>query len=223
MMVKEEARRVFVLSVLLSHFELRRTPVSAAMAAETLQEIMSVALDMENMLNNMGVPERKFQQGKAPPISFDIPAPKPLREALLKLKVREETINRLNQIYISRVNEFRSKTTQELQILWRSLHVEGSHIPLRVWEKALLLAQRKAQKTLDDLFDMVISRARDHVANKKRKSQPVFDQVSIRARLFSVADWFRSALLIFSSGVSLVPAVRTPVVTKRRSSLFPLV
>ena len=158
------------------------------MAAETLQKIMSVALDMKNVTIKMGIPERKLQQEQPPPVLFDIPSPKPLREALLKLKLRKETINILNQIYITRANEYRSETAQELQLLWRSLHVEGSLIPLQAWEKALLLTQRKIQETLDDLFDMVISRARDHVADKKRKSQPVFNQVSIIARLFSVAD-----------------------------------
>ena len=194
------------------------------MAAETPQKIMSAALDMKAMLNNMGVPERKIQQEKPPPIQFDIPPPKPLREALLKLKVRKETVNRLNQIYISRADEYRSVMSRELQLFWRSLHVGGSLNPLQAWEKVLLHAQRKTRETLDDLFDMVMSRARDHVAITKRKSQPVFDQVSIRTHLFPVADWFRSALLIFSSGISLVPAgVRTPVGTKRRNSLFPLV
>ena len=160
------------------------------MAAETLQKIVSTAPDMKDLLNSMGVSECKE---KPHPILFDIPRPKPLREALLKLKVRKETVNRLDQIYISRVNEYRSKVTRELQSLWNSLHVEGSHIPPRVWDKALLLAQKKIQETLDNLFDIVISRANDHIANKQRKSQPVFDQVSIRARLVSVADWFRSA------------------------------
>ena len=197
------------------------------MAAETLQKIMSAALDMKDMLNNMGFPERKIQQENPPPILFDLPPPKPLRETLLKLKLRKEAVNTLNQIYISRVDEFLSETRRELQLLWRELHIEGSHAPLQAWEKALLRTQRKTQETLDDLFDMVISRAHGHVANlstKKRKSQPVFDQVSIRTRPFSVANWFRSALLIFCSGVSPVPAaVRTPAGTKRRSSLLLLV
>jgi len=194
------------------------------MAAETLQKIVSAALDMKTMLNNMGIPECKIQQEKPPPISFDIPPPKPLREALLKLKVRKETVNILDQIYISRANEYLSGMTRELQLIWRNLHIEGSHAPLQAWEKVLLLAQRKTQETLDDLFDMAISQARDPVANKKRKSQPVFDQVSIRARLFSIADWSRSVLLIFCSGISPAPAaVRTPARTKRRGSLFPLV
>jgi len=158
------------------------------MAAETSQKIMSAAPNMKNMLINMGFPECRIQLAKAPPISFDLPPPKPLREPLLKLKVRKEIVNLLNQIYISRADEYRSEMTRELQLIWRDLHIEGSHTPLRAWEKVLLLAQRKIQETLDGLFDMVISRARDHVANKKPKSQPVFDQVSNRACLFSVAD-----------------------------------
>ncbi len=154
------------------------------MAAETLQKIMSAALDMKNMLINMGVSEPKLQQET--PL-LDLPRPKPIREALLKLKVRKETVNKLDQIYTSRTNEYRSETMRELQIFWRSLHVEGSHTSVRAWEKVLFLSQRKTQETLDDLFDMVISRARDHVANlstKKRKSQPVFDQVSIKTLYF---------------------------------------
>ena len=196
------------------------------MAAETLHKIMLSALDMKTMLNNMGVPEARIQEEKPPPFLFDLPGPKPLREALLKLKVRKETVDRLNEIYISRVNEFRSEMMRELQSLWRSLHIEGSHTSLQAREM-VLLAQRKAQETLDNLFDMVVNRARDHVANldtRKRTSQPVFDQVSISTYLFSVSDRVCSASLIFSSGVSPVPvAVRTPVGTKRRSSLFPLV
>ena len=167
----------------MSHFELRRHTVSAAMAAETLQELLSAALDMKNLKISMGVPERKIQQAKPPPILFDLPRPKPLREAFLKLKVPKDTANTLNEIYTRRVNEFRSKTTQELQLLWGCLHVEGSHVPLLVWKNALLLTQRKTQETLDHLFDMVVSQARDHVANlgtSKPKTQPVFDQVSIK-------------------------------------------
>ena len=176
------------------------------------------------MLINMGVPEPKIQREKPPPIQFDLPQPKPLLEVLLKMKVRKETVSRLNQIYIRQINEYRSVTTRELQLLWRNLHVEASHTPLRAWEKALLLTQRKVQQTLDDLFDMVVSRARDHVANvgtQKQKSQPVFDQVSMRTCLLSVADWIYSTLQIFSYGFS--PTVRTPIGTKRRSSLFGLV
>jgi len=187
---------------------------------------MLAALDMVDMLYKMGVPVPKIQQ-EPPPILFDIPQPKPLPDALLKLKVRKETVNRLNQIYMTRVNEHRSEATRELQLLWRSLHIEGSDTPLLVWENALLLAQRKIQETLDALFDMIVNRARDHLADlsiKRPRSQPVFDQVSIGACLFSVADWLCSALLVFSSGISPVrTAVRTPARTKRRSSLFPLV
>ena len=177
----------FVLSYLLSHLNSAVTPVSAAMAAEARQKIVSAALDMTNMLINMGFPEPKIQQEKPPPVLFDIPHPKPLRETLLKLKVHKETVNRLNQIYTSHVNEFRSKTMQELQLLWSCLHLEGSHTPLLAWEKVLLAAQRKTQETLDILFDMVVDRARDVVTNlatKKRKNQPVFDQVSISVCLF---------------------------------------
>ena len=156
------------------------------MAAGTFQKIMSAALDMKGMLINMGVPEPRLQE-KPPPIKFEIPPPKPLREALLTLNIPKEAVDRLNQIYISRVNEYRSEVTRELQLLWRDLHVEGSHTPLRAWE-AVLLAQRKTQETIYDSF---ISQARDHFAKldtKKRRSQPVFDQVSIRAYLFSVSD-----------------------------------
>ena len=149
------------------------------MAAETSQKIMSVALNMKNMLNNMGVPERRIQQEKPPPDLFDLPPPKPLREALLKLKVRKEFVNKLDQIYTTHTNEYRSEMTRELQLIWRNLHIEGSHTPLKAWKKVLLLAQRKTQETLDNSFDMVISQARDLVANKQRKSQSVFDQVSI--------------------------------------------
>ena len=197
------------------------------MAAEARQKIVSAALDMTNMLINMGFPEPKIQQEKPPPILFDIPHPKPLRETLLKLKVHKETVNKLNQIYISQVDEYRSKTMQELQSLWSCLHLEGSRTPLLTWEKVLRFTQRKTQETLDAWFDMVVDRARDLVANlsaEKRKNQPVFDQVSIRTYQFSVADRLCSALLISSSGISLVrAAVRTPVGMKRRSSLFPLV
>ena len=198
------------------------------MAAETLHKFMSAALDMKTMLNNMGVPEARIQE-KPPPILFDLPSPKPLRETLLKLKVHKETVNKLNRIYTSHVDEYRSKTTQRLQLLWSSLHVEGSHTPLLAWEKVLLLTQKKTQETLDALFDIVVGQARDLVANlsaEKRKNQPVFDQVSTSIRMYqiSVADLLCSALLISSSGISLVQeAVRTPVGTKRRSSLFPLV
>ena len=227
-MVKEEAKGcVFVSSLPIVLLELRHQPVSAAMAAEALQKIVSVALDMTSMLNNMGVPEPKIQQEKPPPALFDIPHPKPLRETLLKLKVHKDTVNRLNQIYTNQVNEYRSKTMKELQLLWSCMNVEGSHTPLRAWNKALLLTQRKTRETLDAWFDIVVDRARDAVTNlsaKKRQSQPVFDQVSIRTYQFSVADWLCSALLISSSGISLVRvAVRTPVGMKRRSSLFPLV
>ena len=190
-MVKEEAkRRVFVSSLPIVLLELRHQPVSAAMAAEALQKIVSVALDMTSMLNNMGVPEPKIQQEKPPPTMFDIPHPKPLRETLLKLKVHKETVNKLNQIYTNRVDEYRSKTIQELQLLWSSIHVEGSHSSLRAWDKALLLTQRKAQETLDACFDMMVGQAHNHIANlatKKRKNQPVFDQVRIGACLFQVA------------------------------------
>ena len=215
------------LELLLSHFELRLPPVSAAMAAETFQKIMSAALDMKGMLISMGVPEPKVQLETPPPILFDLPRPKPLREALLKLKLRKETVSKLNEAYVSRTEEFLSKTTRELQSLWSGLHVEGSHIPLLAWENALLLTRKKTQETLDTSFDMVVDRARNLVANlsaEKRKNQPMFDQVSIRMCLSSVANWSCSALLIFFSGISPIRmAVRTPVRTKRRNSLLALV
>lgn len=180
------------------------------------------------MLTNIGVPETKVPQAKTPPIpDFNIPQAKPLREALLKLKVCKETVNKLNQPYISRVNEHRSETIRTLQLLWGRLHEEGAYSPSRAWEKVLLLAQRKTQETLDDLFNMVVSLARNHVTNlatKKRKSQPVFDQVSIRACLFTEADWVCSVLSIFSSGISPIQkVVRTLVRMRRRNSLFALV
>ena len=161
------------------------------MAAEARQKIVSVALDMTNMLINMGFPEPKIQQEKPPPILFDLPRPKPLREALLKLKLRKETISKLNETYIRRTEEYLSKTTRELQLLWSGLHVEGSHIPLLAWENALLFTRRKTQETLDALFDMVVDQARDVVTNlatKKRKIQPVFDQVSINVCLYQISD-----------------------------------
>lgn len=154
------------------------TLVSAAMAAETYQKIKSVA----NMLMNMGIPEPKVQRETPPPVQFDMPQPKPIREALLKLKLRKETVDKLSQVYTRQINEYRSGATRELQLLWRDLHIEGSHTPLRAWEKALLLTQRKVQQTLDDLFNMVVNHARDHVAavgTNKPTNQPVFDQVSI--------------------------------------------
>ena len=173
-------------ATLLSNLNSAATPLSAAMAAEARQKIVSVALDMTNMLINMGLPEPKVRE-KAPPILFDLPQPKPLREPLLKLKLRKETVNRLNHIYISRTNEYLEATIRELQLLWSSVYVEGSHAPLRIWDKVILSAQEETQKTLDDMFDMVVASARDHVANlatMKRKSQPVFDQVRVERAYF---------------------------------------
>ena len=155
---------------------------------------MSAALDMKDILVKLGVPEPKVPEEKTPPIpNFDIPRPKPLQEALLKLKVCKETVNKLNRLYISRTNEYRSETTCELQLLWRRLHEEGAHSPFRAWKRVLLLAQRNTQETLDDLFDTFVSLAQDHVANlgsKKRKSQPVFDQVSIETGLSQKLNGF---------------------------------
>ena len=170
------------------------------MAAEALQKIVSVALDMTSMLHNMGIPEPKIQQEKPPDILFDIPHPKPIRETLLKLKVHKEAVDKLNQIYTSQVNEYRSKTMQELRLLWNCLHVEGSHTPLRAWDKVLLLTQKRTRERLDAWFDMVVNRARDLVANlsaEKRKNQPVFDQVSYRTYQFSVADWLLQRIIDF--------------------------
>jgi hypothetical protein len=101
MVVKEEAQTAGLCLELLSHFELRRHTSLCGHGCRDTSENHVSRSGYEKHVNQHGNSRAQDSTRKPPPILFDIPQPKPLREALLKLKVHKETVNKLNQVYIN--------------------------------------------------------------------------------------------------------------------------
>ena len=142
---------------------------------EALRAIHRTAQDLISLL-----PPREQPRAPIPAVpDFQIPSPKPLREALLKLGVPNEIATSLNQVYVNEATEYRHKATQELQLLWKDLHIGGSYDAKRSWRAVLLSIEKQARQILDDLQEVVLSVVRLHAKDvpKKRKPQSIFDQV----------------------------------------------
>jgi len=147
---------------------------------QALLDLQSSALDLINTLqNNYGVPPPPPQS--APPLpQFTVATPDALRDKLLKLGICKRTTTALNEIYIRNVDNYCSESTESLRVLWKRLHDDGARDPLRTFNGVLEATRNQMKETLDAIFTMIVDIAVKTLGTKKRKSQPVFDQVRLQ-------------------------------------------
>lgn len=154
------------------------------MEADILQSILASARNLQTTLIACGAQTRRTPASQPMP-DFSIVLPQPLRAPLIKIGVCAATATKLDALYVQHVDEYRVKVSVELHDLWKRLHEEGAYNPVETWTGVAKIAQKKASATLQEIFDIFCNVATEHVKDlrsRKRKSQPVFDQVSSAVR-----------------------------------------
>ena len=150
------------------------------MSREALQKLLQSAHDLQEFLK----PTTKAQRGVVPPTpELSIVMPTPLQEHLHKLGLCKDSAAKLNRIYVDAATDYRSKAAAELRLLWKNLYEDGAYQPEQTWHRMHDLVQKNARGVLRDIFERFCAITREHIkvlGSRKRKSQPVFDQVSDR-------------------------------------------